>query len=414
MERLKEEILRKIDLDEVVELASDLIRIPSQNPPGDMRPIMEFVKGYFNRNAIPYEVHGLSKERPNLISRLKGSGPKRLILNGHLDVVPAGDIAKWGFDPFGGDIHNGYLRGRGASDMKAGLAGIMVAFKAAAKLSSLPGELILLLVSDEETGGAEGAEWILQELDVKADGCLIAEPSKENPTIGQKGSCWLKLSTRGAPEHGSLSPALNDNAICKMGKAIQALYRLWEREWPMPAEVHSLIEESKHYISAKRPVAGLERIIDHVTVNVGTIKGGDKVNKIPDYCEAEFDIRTPFGVDPKEVLRNIKEMLKEEGVEAEIEVMNSLIAANYTLPQEDIVRSVIRVAKKRTQKDVRPLFQWASSDARHFRALGIPTIQYGPAELEGIHSYNEKVSVAEIRESAFVYGEVIIDFLTMV
>lgn len=412
VQELKRQILNHIDGDEVVALTQRLIQFPSENPPGDTRPITDFVAGYLKEQGVESTVLSADPKLPNLVARIPGSSGRRLIFNGHLDVVPAGDRSRWLHDPFGGDIVDGYIWGRGASDMKAGTAGIICAFVAASKLPELPGELLLLLVPDEETGGQFGSAWVLDELQLTADGCVIAEPSKDTPTVGQKGSLWLKVTTFGTPEHGSLSPVLNDNAIRKMQQACAVIYTVWDQEWEMPDEILPLLETSRKFVQSKRSDVGLERVLDHVSVNIGTIRGGDKVNKIPDHCEAEFDLRTPFGVNPQTVVNWIREQLAAAGVEAQLETSEQLLPANYTLPSEAVVQSVVNCGTEILGRPVTASLQWASSDARHFRLRGIPTIQFGPAELDGIHSYNERVQVEEVRDCARVYAAVVVDFLS--
>jgi len=254
--------------------------------------------------------------------------------------------------------------------------------------------------------------WIVEEQGFNADGCLIAEPSKHDPTIGQKGSCWLKLITRGIPGHGSLSPAVKGNAILEMNRAVDAIYQIWDKDWEMPKEIEEILEISKEYLRENKSKPGLERILDHVTVNVGTIRGGDKVNKIPDYCEAEIDMRLPFGVKTEEVLDWIKNKFKEEGIKAEIESLRWNSEANYTLPDEEIVKSVVNCAERFSGKKSRAMFQWASSDARHFRNRGIDTVHYGPAIIEGIHGIDEKVKADDVVQATKVYTGVILDYLS--
>lgn len=412
-ERLKEQIFKFLNEEEAVKLGQKLIRIPSENPPGKMDEIVEFVCHFLNENDLNYEIVEGKPGYPNIISRLKGEKDgKTLVLSGHLDVVPAGGRENWDFDPFSGEIKDGYLCGRGASDMKGGIACLLAAYRAASRLPELPGNVILLLVPDEETGGRFGTQWALENNLVDGDGCLIAEPSGANPTVGQKGFCWLKIITEGLSGHGSLSPVAGNNAILKMFKAMEAINSLWEEEWEMPPEIKNLLEDSKKFIKEKQRKPGIERVLDHITVNVGTISGGDKVNKIPDHCEIEVDLRIPFGVETGEVIKLIEKRFKEKNIDAKIEPLRWMSEANYTLPDELIVRSVVENAKKIAGINCTPVLQWASSDARHFRKRGIPTVQYGPAELEGIHSVNERVSVEDLKLFTRVYAGVIVDFVS--
>lgn len=111
--------------EELLSLCSDLIRIPSVNPPGDMEPVTSFICGYLDRHHISYEVLRPTPQTPNIVATIGKKGGRRLILNGHSDVVPPGNLEKWDFDPFSGKIQDGTIYGRGASDMKCGLAGLL-------------------------------------------------------------------------------------------------------------------------------------------------------------------------------------------------------------------------------------------------------------------------------------------------
>ena len=164
MGEFRERVFEDFRGDEVVELASKLIKIPSVNPPGDTSEIAAFVKDYLEEEGVAVELCEPAEKRVNLIAEIgERESDRVLVLNGHLDVVPIGDRSRWSFDPFSGEVRDGYLLGRGASDMKGGLAGIIYAFKRLVKFEDqLRGRLKLVCVADEETGGTCGASYLVE------------------------------------------------------------------------------------------------------------------------------------------------------------------------------------------------------------------------------------------------------------
>ncbi|MDU7476811.1 MAG: ArgE/DapE family deacylase [Paenibacillus macerans] len=414
----KTKVLEEIDArqDELLELCSKLIQFPTENPPGDSREISAFIIDYLHRAGISTDIHAATEQMLNLVSKYKpasSNGRKKLIFCGHTDVVPAGDLDRWDFDPFSGEIRDGYMLGRGASDMKGGLAGLIFATALLAKLGvPLQGDLSLLIVPDEETGGHLGVPWVLERGLITGTAAVIAEPSGPlNPTIGQKGSCWFEFTVEGTPGHGSLSPIVGESAIVKAAKGIEALQRLWDIEPKIPDEVKEIIEISKEYAKEREGQGLAHQVFDHVTVNIGTIQGGTKVNVVADRCTVQVDSRVPFGVDYREVMERAHSLLLGAGIETEIKPFGFQGNANWTPPEEPVVRHLVDSISEVSGEEAYGVLQWASSDARHFRTHQIPVLQYGPAELSTIHNFNEKAPVWQIIQCAKVYALTALKYL---
>lgn len=400
--------------DELVQLCSSLIQIPSENPPGDSTEISQFITDYLKQYDLEPEWHESSDKMFNLLSSYGAKDGKNLIYCGHTDVVPAGDLSKWDFDPFSGEVVDGWMLGRGASDMKAGLAGLIFVYGLMKRMDiQLPGQLTLAIVPDEETGGEFGVPWLLENKLIKGDGALIAEPSSPyNPTIGQKGSYWFELEVFGIPGHGSLSPIAGNNAITDAIKAIDKISSLWDLKITVPEEVKSLIEVSKRYMSeVEKDRLKFQPVLEKVTVNIGTIQGGTKSNVIPESCKVQVDCRLPFGITQEEVTSYLKEALDSLGIRYSIRLFGFKSVANYTPASDPVCRSIVDNITFVTDHEAYGVMQWASSDARHFRDHNIPVLQYGPAYLPSIHGYNEKVQVEDIIRCAKVYAAAVIDFL---
>ncbi|MBU8918979.1 ArgE/DapE family deacylase [Neobacillus sp. 114] len=413
---LKQRLIDEVEArkEELIELCSSLIKIPSENPPGDSTEISEFIANYLSQYGLESAWHESSDKMYNLISSIGGEEGKHLIYCGHTDVVPAGDLSKWDFDPFSGEVKDGWLLGRGASDMKAGLGGIIFAFALLKQLDvELPGKLTLAIVPDEETGGEFGVPWLLEKGLIKGDGALIAEPSSRlNPTIGQKGSYWFELEVFGEPGHGSLSPLAGNNAITDAIAAIEKIRTLWDLKITIPEEVQGLIEVSKKYMrEIEKEREKFQPVLERITVNIGTIQGGTKSNVIPESCKVQVDCRLPFGVTRDEVTAYLKKNLDELGIRYEIRPFGFRSHANYTPADDPVCKAIVDNISFVTEEDAYGVMQWASSDARHFRDYNIPVLQYGPAYLPTIHGYNERVQVEDIVRCAKVYVAAVIDFL---
>lgn len=402
--------------DKLLELCSHLIRTPSENPGGSVEDIVEVICMYFDASGIPYEIIRTKEDCPNIIVTMGNEDGKTVYMNGHCDVVPVGDVHRWDFPPFSGEIKDGRMLGRGTSDMKAGLGGLIYAMKVIKDNSiKMKGKLIFHIVPDEETGGEFGTKWLYNNGYMeKGDACIIAEPtSYNNCEVGQKGMLLIRLKSHGVPAHGSVGNYVGENAITKMMKLLANLDELRSIEGRFKENQLQVLADSKEIVKAAQKVDGVENVMDHVTVNIGTIKGGTKHNMVPDLCEAEIDMRLPIGTTHEEVLEGLNGIIGRlglKGIEYDYKWNSS---ANYTDVDTDLVKSVVLNAEAIWQKRVVPAYQWASSDARYYRMKGIPTIQYGPANTKGIHSYNEDVDVEDIINSTKVYLGIMADLLQL-
>lgn len=415
----EQRLLTAIDdsAEELLALAGDLIRTPSENPEGDCTAVAGLIADRLRAGGVDPELFDPGQGRVSVVAHRGDSAPgeRHLVFAGHSDVVPVGDVGRWTFPPLAGDVVDGYLRGRGASDMKAGLAGLIHVFLLLDRLGvPLAGRLSLAAVPDEETGGRLGADWLLDQgvLD-GATGGVIAEPAeRDHPTIGQKGSNWFRLTLRGRPGHGSLQPLHGTSANLLGARAILALQRLWDMVPDQPEELKQLIAESKEYAELREGYGpGIGDVFEHVTVNIGTIHGGTSTNVVADTCVIEVDTRVPIGLTRAQVLDRVRELLAEEGIEAEIEPIGFMSEPNWTAPTDPIVETLVGALRDLSDPEARGVLQWASSDARTFRSHGIPVLQYGPAELATIHGLDERAPVDSVVLAAKVYALTAVRYL---
>ena len=215
--------------------ARALVRIPSENPPGDTTRIAAFVVRYLRERGIRPAVHEPRKGMPNVVASL-GRGAPNLVLSGHLDEFPAGE--GWSVPPFSGRVRGGRILGRGAGDMRAGLAVALFVMGLVREAGLDPrGTLTLAFASDEETGGTWGTQWLLAHVKaVHGDACLIGESSGTwSVGIGEKGVLWLRVRAEGVSGHAAYG--LGDSAVAKVLTVLRAAERLEGRRSRARAEV---------------------------------------------------------------------------------------------------------------------------------------------------------------------------------
>ena len=365
------------------ELVSKLIQFPTVNPPGDnLFECASFIRDYFSSYGFSASIIEFEKGWPTVIVDNRKRSDKSVFLNGHYDVVPTGDRSKWEYDPFSGKILGDKVYGRGATDMKGGLAVFMQVFTEIA--DKVPYNLIFTAVPDEETGGEKGSKYLAEKYNPSL--VLISEPSgSDSINIGEKGLLQVKLISRGKVAHGSL-PSLGENAIMKIVKDIFSLEKIKDIEIKIPDDV-------KEALTAKIPEIAKNDAI-RISFNPGVIKGGVKVNVVPDYAEAEVDMRIPPGIKSEEALQIVKSLVSLSSV-----VPLDTSEPNYTSPNDIFVVKLEETIKRLLNVTPTKYIMTGATDGRYFRYKGVPTIVYGPGELGLAHSYNEYITFKELRDS---------------
>ncbi|MCL6003296.1 MAG: ArgE/DapE family deacylase [Thermoplasmatales archaeon] len=407
---LQEKLLNSLNGADLLKLASDLIKINSENPPGNLAAVNDFIQ--FRLKSEGLNVEKLEPERGKVTQISKIGNPPYLILNGHTDTVPIGTRALWEFDPFSGKITEDRILGRGASDMKAGLAGILYSFLIASHYEDeLENGIVLMAVPDEETGGRFGTRWVLDNttLTKETSAALVAEPTEiDNIEIGQRGSIWGIFKSKGESAHGSLSPYVGKNAITNLFICLEKVKEITKIKAEIDSSLKRIVEDSKAKMQELIGVQGVSNAMDHISMNVGKIVGGTKVNMVPDSAEAEVDFRIPIGMTSHGVEELISKALRDfEGITFESQASHD---PNNTSPDSKIARVVGAKIEELLDLTHTKTYQWASSDARYFRYKNVETVQYGPATLKGIHSYNESVKVSDVINATKVYLGVISEF----
>ena len=395
---------------ELVELCRSLVRIDSTNPPGDTTAMVEAIEAVLGgRPGIEHRRVVGRVPAVNLVARVRGAGPgRRLVLNGHLDTFPIGE-ARWSHPPLGADLEDGRIYGRGACDMKAGVAALVLAFVTLAEFREVwRGELVLTLVGDEETGGRWGTQYLLANVEeAMGDAMLNADTgSPQVVRIGEKGNVWVELEATGVANHAA-HVHLGRNAVDALVDVLGAVRGLQDLTPTLPEAVERTIAQAKA-VSEAESGEGEAETLRRITVNTGRIEGGTGVNTIPDRARALCDIRIPPGTT---VGRVRAELAAAIGPRSDVSWrVLACTEPSWTEPEEEIVWAVRENAAGVSGRDVVVNLRAGFSDARFWRHAGVPSVVYGV----GAHhmgGVDEHATVEDLRAVFAVHAFAAFDYL---
>jgi acetylornithine deacetylase/succinyl-diaminopimelate desuccinylase-like protein len=407
----------------VEKVLSELIQIKSVNPPGGETGVASYLKRLFDEYGIPGEIIEPEPGRGSFVASL-GKGERSLLYLSHIDTVPVSD--GWNLEPFGGEIRDGLVHGRGALDCKGLAAAQACAVLNIAQNTRLKGRLIFAATAGEETGGVLGAKYLADNHrdKIMAD-YTLTEGGWEPMTIGgkvchfiqvgEKGIIRFRLRTKGVSAHGSL-PMLGDNAVAKMSGVIQSLAGYQPRVSLIP-EVKQVVqaiaalegfsdeiteENITTFISGQQDkvLAAYLSAITRISVSPNVVHGGMKANIIPDSCEAEVDVRVLPGQQKEGVMAELGQFLDD----AETEIYQ------YNPPTFSGADSVFYKVAAETMQEfvgnatVLPCMSSGSTDSRHLRGLGMPCYGIGmmalnldPSMARTVHGRDERIDVGSLR-----------------
>ncbi len=384
--------------DEVLEFARELIRTPSPNPPGDERAVADLVTSRLaDLGVTGTERVGATPERPNLIVRIPGSGggPK-LMLSGHLDTKPAGDLEAWNTDPWDPVLEEGNLTGLGSGDMKAAVAGMVYALGAIGSVGPLAGDLVAVFTADEEAGSLLGSKWMADNGLLDADVAIIGEPSGierewESIHLVSRGAALFKVKVTGTQMHSSISDRIEGiNATVQMARLIDRMDR----------DLESYLTYEPHPLCPTGP-----------TVNVGVMaEAGVFYGVYPGNAEFACDVRTLPGMGERQMIDDINRFLTaamtdQPDLRAEL-VWELMVPATEISADEPVIgilqKATAEVLGHEPRLDAFP----GATDAPHFQlTAGIPCVAaFGPGMLPRAHSPNEFLSAGSVALGAQIYG----------
>lgn len=423
----------------------DLVRIDTTNPPGNETTAAEYLASVLKREGFEPQVLESAPGRGNLVARLKGDGRAApLMLMVHIDVVPA-EADKWTRPPFSGDIHDGYIWGRGTLDTK-GLAAMELTTLLLLKRQGLPlaRDIIFMANADEETGGRLGAGWMVREHPelIRSEyainegggfGIDILGERFYTCQVGEKGTARFVMRTRGRAGHASQPH--RDNAVLKLADAIQkiggaelpvhvcATTRLFletvaaqvDRQYG--AELRALIDPKRYRWAIERlPIDESMRsmlfAMLHNTVTPTMLNAGTKINVIPSVAEARCDARVLPGQTSHDILREVTGVL---GKAVEIEFLDDTPAleADFRTPLFDAIDCVVQ--KYDSKATLLPYLVVGATDARHVTKMGTKVYGFTPmfaptCELDRVHGHDERISIENLAFGTRILYDVVSGF----
>jgi acetylornithine deacetylase/succinyl-diaminopimelate desuccinylase-like protein len=420
--------------EETAEVLAKLIQFRTVNPPGNERACQEWLADYLSDAGLEVELPAPEPERPNLVARLPGKadGPVLGYLS-HVDTVLA-DADDWSADPWGAERRDGFLYGRGAIDMKSQTAAEAVAVTRLARAgATFSGELKLISVVDEETGGTLGAKWITeQHPELARVDYLLNEGAGAVMTYGdrrlygvcvaEKGTFRFNVRTTGTAAHASV-PGLADNALLKLAPAIVALgankpgFDLVEATRALVAGLGEDPDDPEaalaHVSAISAPLGALLDAALRVTFAPTIVSAGEKINVIPARAEVRVDCRVPPGMGQDVALARAREVLGENGVAV---AFTEAVVGNRS-PVDSPLMDAIRdwIGEQEPGAEVLPTVLPAFTDCRWFRAAYPDCVAYGffPQSRQTLyetwplmHASDERIDVRDLGFAAACFHDI--------
>jgi acetylornithine deacetylase/succinyl-diaminopimelate desuccinylase-like protein len=430
-----------------IQFLRDLVRFDTTNPPGNELPAAQYIASTLRSEGIDGTVLESAAGRGNVVARLRGDGSAPpLLLMSHLDVVPA-EVSEWSYPPFAAEVDEGYIWGRGTTDTKNLTAlqmAVLILLKRGKK--RLQRDVILAATADEETGGVLGMEWLVNEHpDLVACEYAINEGGGFGFDVGgrrfyvcqtgEKGVCWMKLSTHGTPGHGAMPRG--DNAVAKLCAAVARLstaHLPQHRSMTVDRLVHSLASAQPFPASlilplllnprlephvlprmeAKGDIAAVLAATLHNTVSPTVLRAGQKTNVIPGEATAEVDGRLVPGQTPDDLLHEMQPYL---GDEVQVEFLTRSLPYESTpdSPLFDLFQKVLQEHDAGCR--VVPYIVPGGTDGRFLAQKGVKVYGFVPTRpepgwnaMESAHARNERLSLANMEFGAQVLYDIVRQF----
>ncbi|MBU0503544.1 MAG: M20 family metallopeptidase [Candidatus Omnitrophota bacterium] len=360
----------------LVKLIQDLIRIDSQNPPGNEAKIAGFLRDYLHKIGLKVKLVEFKKGRTNVIGLLNGGAGHSLLLTPHLDTVPAGK--NWRFPPFAGRVYKNKIYGLGATDCKGNLACALEAINCLVEQKiKLDYNLIFAATADEESGSTHGLIPLLNKGILRPDAAIVLDADDFEIIVAQKGLLHFKLKIIGKRAHGAY-PWLGANAISMAAAIIEGL-------------------RNKKYAFRKN------KYLHPPTLNIGTIKGGDKVNVVADWCEIEMDHRFLPGSRAKDFLKEVKKIAAKFTRKFSIEVDG--IQAPYQIKEAHPLVKYLKQAADKFRASPKVRGSEGATVITFFQDKKIPAVATGFGCGGCAHTINEHAKIDNLYKGARVLEE---------
>ncbi len=401
-------VFEHIGAEEVVELTRALVRIPSVYRPGEPganeAEVAAFVESWFRREGLPVDVQPVAPGRPNVLAWVgeKEPGRRCLLLEGHTDVVTEGDPKDWARPPFAAEMIDGRIYGRGAADMKSGLAAAMVALAAFRRADVTPkGKLVVGALVDEEDAMLGVRHLVTTAAGRELDAAIICEPEQNELCLEQRGVVWARIRARGKMAHGAM-PEAGVNPITALGAILASVSALEKR-------LRKQCEKSRHL----KPPTATPTIIQGPPRGVGAPQS----NVIPATAELTLDVRITPGIGSEGIQAELEGLCRAAeaavpGVKVEWEAVNAFRLATKVEKSEALVQAMIHGVRKATGSAPRYGGVPGSTDGTILRMeLGIPIVTCGPGNRLIPHQVDEYVEAKEVADAARIYAAAALKYL---
>ncbi len=371
-------------MDETTRLLRDLVALPSVNPMGrtTQHPdfyehrVTAYLEDFFRGLGVPYERQSVAPLRDNIVARCDVPGARRtLILEAHQDTVPIDNMT---VDPFGAKIENGRLYGRGACDIKGGMAAMLAAFARVAREKPAGTANVVMACTVDEEHTFTGVLRLVKG-GLRADGAVVAEPTQLQIVHGHKGVVRWHVSTAGRSCHSS-TPEQGVNAIYRMGQLLTAIERY----------------------AARLQASRADPLLGAPTLSVGRIEGGTSVNTVPDSCRVEVDRRVIPGEDPLAAPADLAAFLHGEGgIDFPFECSPPWMSKEALAPvgSENLVRRLGAAIDAVTGSHCVMVVPYGT-DASTIATAGVPSVVFGPGDIAKAHTCDEWVPLDEVAQAS--------------
>ena len=371
----KSELLEAVDkkFPDVIQTASELIKIPSRNPPGEEKRCAEYI--YSRLEEFGLETHLVSEpfsNRPQVVALVRGKNENTILLNGHIDTVPEGDAEDWSMDPFSGKVKDDFLYGRGSVDMKSALAIMMHV----TKFAKTNGSVLLTFAVGEERAepGTSTLLSYIKRFNLNIRYGLVLEPTALKVASCQKGAAWFRIKLKGRSAHAS-APDKGINAIEIASKVMHAIN-----------DYRNVIVKRKH------------RLADAPTCTITMISGGFKENVIPDKCELVIDRRLVPGESSNMVEHELRPYIDKLQLDYEMDRIGSREPVEID-DSAAIARAVIDATNEATGTSTSIICFQGATDNEHLVASGMQSLVWGPGNLNKAHAIDECISISEMKHA---------------